>query len=123
MNPWRRRAAWGQSLLPSPEHGAEPFAAFPGRGVLAPCKQRRNAPCHAAPAPHAAAATGGLSAAAQPTPPPCTALLLSRRMSAPTSDLTVPAPPSSPLPLSQRQLMFMQRPLLQVNCVRGKQVG
>lgn len=59
MNPWRRRAAWGQSLLPSPEHGAEPFAAFPGRGVLAPCKQRRNAPCHAAPAPHAAAATGG----------------------------------------------------------------
>lgn len=26
-------------------------------------------------------------------------------------------------PLSQRQLMLMQRPLLQVNCVRGKQVG
>lgn len=27
------------------------------------------------------------------------------------------------LPLSHRQLMFMQRPLLQVNCVKGKQVG
>lgn len=26
-------------------------------------------------------------------------------------------------PLSQRQLMLMQRPLLQVNCVRGKHVG
>lgn len=44
----------------------------------------------------------------------------------PASDLgCAPSAAARPrsLPLSQRQLMLMQRPLLQVNCVKGKQVG
>lgn len=124
MNLWGRRAAWGQTLLPSPDRRAEPFAAFPEFWHLANSAAVR--PARLLLQPHAAKATWVSALQLSQHLPAllwCSAGAPCRQVPAPSLiSPSLPAPPS-PLPLSQRQLMFMQRPLLHVNCVRGKQVG
>lgn len=99
MNLWGRKAAWGQTLLPSPDHRAEPSAAFPEFWHLASSAEMRTARLLLQP--HAAKAMRVSALAAQPTPPPCTALVLSRSAlqtdASSKSDLTIPACPFQPL--------------------------